>query len=156
MEIQIGMLKIRIEADYRQHKYFYIFSPEKVSCDKMSLAPIQEWSPDSLRSRKMIEGVFTIFSQNAFFDVSKGPKTQNAKIRAGGAEVPEGPSSDIFEKSAFAPLIDCKRQNLRSSQPVQLVDMGCLQFLILTMRASVASMDSAPIHWWCTVRTKLK
>ena len=67
--------------------FFYIFSPEKVPCDKMSLAPIQKLIPDSVRSRKMIEGVFPIFSRNAFFDVSKSAKTQRAKFRAGGAEI---------------------------------------------------------------------
>ena len=105
MEIQIGMLKICIEADYRQQKFFYIFSSEKVPCDKMSLAPIQKLLPDSITSRKMIEGVFPIFSRNAFFDVSKSAKTQKAKFRAGGVEIARrGPSSDIFEESAFAPL----------------------------------------------------
>ena len=84
--------------------FFYIFSPEKVPCDKMSLAPIQKLIPDSIRSRKMIEGVFPIFSRNAFFDVSKSARTQRAKFRAGGAEIARRGSSDIFEESAFAPL----------------------------------------------------
>ena len=67
--------------------FFYIFSSEKVPCDKMSLAPIQKLLPDSITSRTMIEGVFLIFSRNAFFDVSKSAKTQKAKFRAGGVEI---------------------------------------------------------------------
>ena len=39
------------------------------------------------RSRKMIEGVFPIFSRNAFFDLSNGRKTQNAGVCAGSAEI---------------------------------------------------------------------
>ena len=76
-----------IEADYRQHKFFLRFFSRKVPCDKMSLAPIQKLIPDSIRSRKMIEGVFPTFSPNASSDVSKSAKTQKAKFRAGGAEI---------------------------------------------------------------------
>ena len=48
----MGILKMCDEGDYREHKFFQHFSPEKVPCDKMSLAPVQKWSPDSVRSRK--------------------------------------------------------------------------------------------------------
>ena len=38
MDIQIGMLKTRIEADYRQHDFFYIFLPKKWPALEMTTA----------------------------------------------------------------------------------------------------------------------
>ena len=106
-----------IEADDRQHKFFLHFFPEKVPCDKMSLAPIQKLIPDSIRSRKMIEGVFPIFSRNAFFDVSKRTKTQKAKFRAGGAEIARRGPPATSSRSAFAPLKTLNARKLMKGSP---------------------------------------
>ena len=56
----------------------------------MSLAPIQKLIPDSIRSRKMIEGVFPIFSRNAFFDVSKSAKHKEQNFALEVPKLPEG------------------------------------------------------------------
>ena len=82
--------------------FFYIFSSEKVPCEKMPLAPSQKWSADSVRSRRMIEGVFPISCETRFSMFQKAPKQKKQKFALKVPKLPEGPSSDIFEESAFA------------------------------------------------------
>ena len=100
--------------DHRQHKFFlHFFCRSSV----MSLEPIQKWSQDSEKSRAC-----SPFSRNACFesfDLSKGPKTQEVKIRRKLLEA----SCNIFEESAFAPRpfqSNKKKQNAKicgSSKP---------------------------------------
>ena len=80
-------VKIPIEADYRQHKCFLHFFARKSALWQDVSDANAKMESRFCKIKKMIEGVFPIFSGNAFFDLSKGPKnTKKTKIRAGSAE----------------------------------------------------------------------